>query len=577
MPEVFTDRYELKKRLEEERKKGRRIVLANGAFDLFHVGHLRYLKGAKEKGEILVVAVNSDESVRKLKGPGRPLFPLSERIEILSSFNFIDFIIPFDELTVDNLLMVLKPDVHAKGTDYTKETVPERDTVLSYGGRIEIVGDPKNHSTTDIYKRFWETIYDDGIKLLKSLISVNTVNPPGKTRNAVEVLDSFFGREDFQRKTYKVSDDKWNFLAILPGADKEPPLLLLSHLDVVPYDISRWETNPLDPVEKGGYIYGRGAIDMKGMAVVEIMGFVALKRLGISPKRTIVFAATCDEEVGGELGAGYLLEKEPIMSEVEYVLNEGGYIAKGEDGRVLRYEISTDQKCICQYKITFEGESSHGSIPPLDSAPRKMIQALSSIMEKVRKPRYLPIVLDYLKTLYGVELKNGEELPESLFVDPIIRSMTRDTEEFTVFRGGDKVNVVPGSVSVSIDARLLPGTDPDEYLKEISEIVEPYGGKIEKIFVGKKVDPTPRDTPLMRAIERVRDRFDPGVPIVCSLLTGATDSRYFREKGKVCYDFVPLGITREDFLRIHSHNERVSISDFKRGMLIMFEILKELS
>jgi rfaE bifunctional protein nucleotidyltransferase chain/domain len=128
---------------------GLQVVMANGCFDLLHVGHIRYLLGAKAEGDILIVALNGDSSVQRLKGPNRPLMPESERAEILSALSMIDFILLFDADTVDEVLRVLRPDVHAKGTDYTEKTVPERETVLAYGGRVAIVGDPKDHSTSD--------------------------------------------------------------------------------------------------------------------------------------------------------------------------------------------------------------------------------------------------------------------------------------------------------------------------------------------------------------------------------------------------------------------------------------------
>ena len=147
---------ELYKILELLKKKGKKIVFCNGCFDLIHVGHIRYLKSAKSLGDILVLALNSDESVRKLKGKGRPVLSLEERIEILSEFPFIDYITYFDENNVSSLLKLLKPDIHAKGTDYTVENVPERDTVIAYGGKVAIAGDPKNHSTRDIIKKLKE-------------------------------------------------------------------------------------------------------------------------------------------------------------------------------------------------------------------------------------------------------------------------------------------------------------------------------------------------------------------------------------------------------------------------------------
>ena len=140
---------EIHKIIREEQRTGKSVVFTNGCFDLLHVGHIRYLQAAKKEGDILLTAVNSDQSVRALKGRDRPVMPEEERVEILSALECTDLIVLFDDETVDRLLRELRPDVHAKGTDYTPETVPERATVLGYGGRIAIVGDPKDHSTRD--------------------------------------------------------------------------------------------------------------------------------------------------------------------------------------------------------------------------------------------------------------------------------------------------------------------------------------------------------------------------------------------------------------------------------------------
>ena len=138
------------------RQQGARIVLANGCFDVLHVGHVRYLAGARELGDLLVVGVNSDREVAIQKGSGRPILPESERAELLAALESVSFVTVFDEPTVEALLLALKPDVHAKGTDYTVDTVPEREVVRSYGGRVAIVGDPKDHSTSEILSRMGE-------------------------------------------------------------------------------------------------------------------------------------------------------------------------------------------------------------------------------------------------------------------------------------------------------------------------------------------------------------------------------------------------------------------------------------
>jgi rfaE bifunctional protein nucleotidyltransferase chain/domain len=154
----------LRRIIAAEKSKGRIVVLANGCFDLFHAGHIRYLGAAKAKGDVLVVALNSDRSVRKLKGVGRPILEERERAEILSSFFFVDFVTIFDEPTVAGILLALRPDIHVKGSDYTRETIPERDTVRSYGGRTAIVGGPKIRNTTQVIRQIAARIEQEGRK-----------------------------------------------------------------------------------------------------------------------------------------------------------------------------------------------------------------------------------------------------------------------------------------------------------------------------------------------------------------------------------------------------------------------------
>jgi len=150
---TILSREDLADRIAAARESGARIVLANGCFDVLHVGHVRYLAGARELGDILVVGINSDEQVAIQKGRGRPVLPAIERAEIVAALESVTYVTIFDEPTVEQLLLTLKPDVHAKGTDYTTESVPERDVVRSYGGQVAIVGDPKDHSTTEIIAR----------------------------------------------------------------------------------------------------------------------------------------------------------------------------------------------------------------------------------------------------------------------------------------------------------------------------------------------------------------------------------------------------------------------------------------
>ena len=151
---LILERQALVARVNAEKEKGRRVVLANGCFDLLHAGHVRYLEGARSLGDLLVVGINSDDQVTRLKGQGRPILPERDRAEIVASLEAVDLVTIFDEPTVTELLLAMRPDIHAKGTDYTEDTVPERDVVRSFGGRVRIVGDPKNHSTSELIRRF---------------------------------------------------------------------------------------------------------------------------------------------------------------------------------------------------------------------------------------------------------------------------------------------------------------------------------------------------------------------------------------------------------------------------------------
>jgi rfaE bifunctional protein nucleotidyltransferase chain/domain len=154
---IISDHSQLLERVNALKEAGKTIVFSNGCFDLIHVGHVRYLQGAAMEGDVLITALNSDESIRKLKGASRPLMPLSERMEIIAEFGCVDLVTSFDGEKCEELLLLLKPDVHAKGTDYSYDNVPERATVLGYGGRIAIVGDPKNHNSSDFIRQLGST------------------------------------------------------------------------------------------------------------------------------------------------------------------------------------------------------------------------------------------------------------------------------------------------------------------------------------------------------------------------------------------------------------------------------------
>lgn len=156
MAEIL-ERSALVERIRDVRSRGRSVAFANGCFDMLHVGHVRYLQASAEEADVLVVAINDDASVRRLKGDGRPILPARDRAELVAALRYVDFVVVFPEATVGPLLEAVRPDVHCKGTDYTVDSVPERDVVRAYGGRVAIVGDPKNHSTRELLARLSST------------------------------------------------------------------------------------------------------------------------------------------------------------------------------------------------------------------------------------------------------------------------------------------------------------------------------------------------------------------------------------------------------------------------------------
>jgi len=162
--DIYFDREQIVKKVEKARNHGRSIVLANGCFDLLHVGHIRYLSGAKKLGDFLVVGINSDRQVRRLKGKNRPFMPEIERAEIVAAIRFVDAVTIFDEPTVEELIAAIRPDFHAKGTDYTVENVPEREIVRAYGGQVAIVGDPKDHSSSELITAHLRNNYNKEIE-----------------------------------------------------------------------------------------------------------------------------------------------------------------------------------------------------------------------------------------------------------------------------------------------------------------------------------------------------------------------------------------------------------------------------
>jgi acetylornithine deacetylase/succinyl-diaminopimelate desuccinylase-like protein len=434
----------------------------------------------------------------------------------------------------------------------------------------------------------WDQLLDEASQHLQKYLQVQTVNPPGNEVEGAKFLKNILDKESIPCQIFEPSPGRGSLLATLKGSGKKKPILLLSHIDVVPVEKERWEVDPFAGIIKDGYLYGRGTLDDKSMGIIEMMALIILKREKISLKRDILFLASAEEETGGRWGVQWAMENIPILKESEFALNEGGYIILNEAGVPDRYEISSGQKVIFQIQLRVEGTSGHASMPHPDNPNVKLIRALGEVTKWETPFKILPMVKEYFSKMapkqppeerqFFEDIEKGLSNPsfaKRLTSNPIYNAMVRDTISLTILHGGNKANVIPSESTATFDCRLIPGTSKNDFLREIKEKL---GGEIEvkAISESKSLPPSPLDTDLFRVIQKYAAENDPGCPVVPLLLPGATDSRFLRDKGIITYDFCPFRLTEKEMMRIHGNNERVALENLKFGMKMLVEILKEI-
>jgi acetylornithine deacetylase/succinyl-diaminopimelate desuccinylase-like protein len=436
----------------------------------------------------------------------------------------------------------------------------------------------------------WEAVAQEGVNHLRKYIRIDTTNPPGNEMEAARFLKGILENESISCTIFNPHPERANLLAILNGDGSKKPLILLNHMDVVAAERDKWEVDPFGGVMRDGYIYGRGALDNKGMGIAQLMAFLMLKRSPIPLSRDIIFLALADEEMGGRLGARWMLENVPHLKEAEYVLNEGGGVIVDEDGNLQYYEISNVQKVVLPIKVRASGLSGHGSIPQPHGATEKLVDALGKLL-KWRPPfRVIPQVQEYFSNIAPLKWPHKEDrfrnLPESLqdesfagefTINPIHNAMVRDTIALTVIRAGTKANIIPSEGEAILDCRLIPGISKEDFLEQTRGLIRGTGVEVEVNSDARPVPPSPLDTDLFRAITTVARRRDPNCIVAPALLPGATDSRHFRGKGIVCYDFCPFRLSQSDLLRIHGHNERLSGENLSFGIRLLYEVVEEVS
>ena len=428
----------------------------------------------------------------------------------------------------------------------------------------------------------------EALSTLQSYLRVDTTNPPGNERLAADFFREIFDREGIENRVYDMGEGRANILARLPGRGLGRPILLLNHLDVVPADAERWSVPPFSGDVRDGYVWGRGATDMKGTAVVQMMTLLLLKRSGASLDRDVIFLGTADEEEGRENGVAEMIERHRAdLRDPEFCLTEGNTISV-EDGRVVSWDVAVTEKAPLWLKVVATGKAGHASIPEPDGAVARLVRALDRVLAYNPPIRLIPAVDHYFRQLAPREkgdLARALADPAAALRDPALRALLEDdpqrnadlrtTISITGLSGSEKINVIPAEATASLDCRLLPGDDPRRLLAKLEEVAGDDGLRWE-VLLSETATESPIDTALFRAIERARDRFAPGVPVLTPPLTSSTDASRLRQIGVVVYGFEPFALS-EDEDRSHGDDERLSVDNLRFGLETTYAIVSDVA
>jgi acetylornithine deacetylase/succinyl-diaminopimelate desuccinylase-like protein len=436
--------------------------------------------------------------------------------------------------------------------------------------------------------------------LLSDLIRINTSNPPGNEMESAKYLAETLGEEGIDCELFESAPGRGNLVTRMKGTGKRPSLLLLSHLDVVPANREEWTVDPFGGVMKDGFVWGRGALDMKGMTAIEVMTMKLLKRNRLKLKGDVILAATADEEKGGNFGIDYLLRKHLEKIQAPYVLNEGGgggVAIATPTGNI--FVVQTSEKGLLWIKIKAKGTPGHGSVP--DSADNAILR-MNKVIEKLCDHCFQPIITQTVARFIQ-ELAEGDvslEKPlNQLLADPEssdqmleevdkiapnmaieLRSRIKNTISPTMIRGGAKENIIPSECQAVFDCRILPGQTTTQMLDLIKKLLRDIDPKRLTFEVVQAQEPSesPVETPLFKTMVKVLRDFDPNCKVTPILMTGGTDSRYFRERGSTCYGFQPRLAEMQYnkiFTREHGIDERISIRDLVFGTSVLYETIKK--
>jgi acetylornithine deacetylase/succinyl-diaminopimelate desuccinylase-like protein len=448
---------------------------------------------------------------------------------------------------------------------------------------------------------------DACVEHLRGLIRIPSVNPPdggpdvaagrdprGGEAAAARYCADVLAGEGIESEVIELTPGRGSCIARLPasGPATEPPLILLSHIDVVPVDVESWSRDPFGAELIDGVVWGRGAVDMKNMVAMELGVMLALKRSGAELRREVIFAAVADEEAGGEHGARGLAEQRPeLFADADgrpaaAAINEvGGYSITIGDRRF--YAVQVAEKGIVWTRLRTTGTPGHGSMPHDDNAAIKLAAAVTALAaDQAQRPaRVIPVVAGFLTAMGLAEVADMVEtdaagasvLLAQRVSDPVMRrsidAMLRDTVTPNVLRSGKKVNVIPGAGEAEIDVRTLPGTDQSALLAHLQQVVGD-DAVVEAVVTLPAVE-WPADAEIVGLMQDALRTADPGATSVPMMITPGTDAKALAQLGIPCYGFAPLRLGPDvPFLSLfHGHDERVPVSAIEFGLPVLAEVV----
>jgi acetylornithine deacetylase/succinyl-diaminopimelate desuccinylase-like protein len=425
---------------------------------------------------------------------------------------------------------------------------------------------------------------EDAPDRLVEYLQINTVNPPGNEALGVAFFAKYLAAAGIEFQVGESAPGRGNIWAKLPGGDKQG-IVLLNHIDVVLADEKYWSVDPYKGLVKDGYIYGRGALDMKGLGIAQFQAFLSLAASGEKLNRDVWFLATADEEAGGQYGAGWMVKHHPeIFEKVGFLLNEGGFgFRVGDD---VSFIVEVTQKVPLWLRLTATGNPGHGSAPQVHTAVTRLFKAGHRITTTNFKPRVIKPVKRMFSDIAASQPMGFKEqytniskhILDTEFMlalqtrNPQHHSLLRDTCSVTRIEGSSKINVVPAEAKFELDCRLLPDQSIDVFVKELELLIADPNIKIERLMEFSPAS-SETETELFDHIQRVTKKHYPGSQVIPSVSTGFTDSHFFRDLGIVSYGFGPFMATRSDFQGVHGNDEKVSVVNMVNGTILLRDLL----